>query len=169
MSDKAEAMERLIQSVVTGEKLRTATNAELADLMREHVWAGLMMCSAVADLVGEVVDRLRGLKTCDSCHGWGHVAHVQCATCDGTGDVDPRARETDGAVREAKERLWDALDRESLGGTYLAARGLRAALSSPPRPETSVVKDYLTTGQNGTPPADAAAGVAAREREEAPK
>ncbi len=38
------------------------------------------------------------------------------------------------AVREAKERLWDALDRESLGGTYLAARGLRAALSSPPRP-----------------------------------
>ena len=41
------------------------------------------------------------------------------------------------AVREAKERLWDALDRESLGGTYLAARGLRAALSTPaPAPST---------------------------------
>lgn len=45
------------------------------------------------------------------------------------------------AVREAKERLWDALDRESLGGTYLAARGLRAALSTPaPAPSAPEVK-----------------------------
>lgn len=84
-----EAMERLMQSCATAEKLRTKTNEELADLLREHVWADCELTSARSGLVGEVMDRLRGLKTCAVCHGWGYVEHARCVACDGTGDVSP--------------------------------------------------------------------------------
>lgn len=85
MGDAVGAVERLMQSVATAEKLRTLPNDELAALLMEHVWAELEMTSPQADLVSEVMDRLRGLKTCAVCHGWGYVAHDRCHACNGTG------------------------------------------------------------------------------------
>lgn len=92
MCDAVGAFERLMQSVATAEKLRTLPNDELAALLMEHVYADLEMTSPQADLVSEVMDRLRGLKTCAVCHGWGYVAHARCAGCDGTGDAAPGGR-----------------------------------------------------------------------------
>ena len=61
MSDdgKAEALKRLFQSIKTEDALRQKTNDELADLVRDHIWAHVPLISPQADLLGEVMDRLR--------------------------------------------------------------------------------------------------------------
>lgn len=86
--DATGAVARLFQSIATGEELRKKSNAELADLVRAHIWADLELTSPQADLLGEVMDRLRGLKTCAECKGRGYIQHERCGACDGTGDVD---------------------------------------------------------------------------------
>ena len=99
----SDAMESLLQSVATAEKLKTKSNDELADIIEEHVWADFEMCSAQSVLLGEVMDRLRNLKTCASCHGWGYVEHARCVPCSGTGDVAPPADAATEAVITCEE------------------------------------------------------------------
>ena len=110
----SDAMESLLQSVATAEKLKTKSNDELADIIEEHVWADFEMCSAQSVLLGEVMDRLRNLKTCASCHGWGYVEHARCVPCSGTGDVAPPADAATEAVRADGVVLADFLHRNAL-------------------------------------------------------
>lgn len=84
---RTAALGRLVKSFETMEELRRWSNAEIADLLSEH-WQEIDGLSAASDLVAEVLDRLRALKTCPACHGYGYLDHVRCAHCEGTGDVE---------------------------------------------------------------------------------
>ena len=105
---RADAMGRLIKSFETAEELRRWTHAEIADLLSEH-WMEIDGLSAASDLVAEVLDRLRGLKTCADCAGYGYLDHVRCATCEGTGDVPRPAPPAGDGAREAAELVRNVL------------------------------------------------------------
>lgn len=50
--------EQLFLSAETTDKLKHLTNAELARLLLEHVWAEMDILSPQSDLLSEVIDRL---------------------------------------------------------------------------------------------------------------
>jgi hypothetical protein len=51
--------QRLWQWLERTERLEALSNAELADVVEEHLWAGLPGLSPASDVLSEVMDRLR--------------------------------------------------------------------------------------------------------------
>ncbi len=55
-----EIVERMLASFESQEKLEAMTNAELADVLMNKVWANMELFTPESDLIGAVIDRLRG-------------------------------------------------------------------------------------------------------------
>jgi len=122
-----------VQGMVAAERERDEARAEVAKHVRER--ALLMNWATDKDGNG-----------CDGCHGstaGDQNLMLLCQSCGEKYASLSRARETDGAVREAAERLWYKLTPPTSvtenGCVFASAEDIETvlrALSSPPRPET---------------------------------
>ncbi|MFH1560482.1 MAG: hypothetical protein ABID84_03625, partial [Chloroflexota bacterium] len=54
-----ELAQSLFQSVKIAKALGALTNTEIANLLRDHVWANMVIFSPQADLVKEAIERLK--------------------------------------------------------------------------------------------------------------
>lgn len=61
MNDRlVKFVENLVESAKRTERFRAMTNEELADLLQNKVWAEVNIFSHDSDLLGVIIDRLRG-------------------------------------------------------------------------------------------------------------
>lgn len=56
----AEFANALIESAERTERLRAMSNEKLAELLQKYVWADMEIFSPDSDLIGVLIDRLRG-------------------------------------------------------------------------------------------------------------
>lgn len=56
---KAEVVRRLFDCASAADRLQKMTDAELAKLLEEHVWANMSMLSVESEVVSSAIDRLR--------------------------------------------------------------------------------------------------------------
>lgn len=62
MMDEAQHAhgERILQWLATTDRLEAMTNAELGELLLNHIWAHMPLLSPQSDLVAEIIARLKG-------------------------------------------------------------------------------------------------------------